>query len=42
MNVTTATEANLIAAADEGQLAYAERAGRVIVTYDDDFLRLHQ
>lgn len=42
ISVTTATEAHLLAATDDDQLAYAEREGRVIVTHDDDFLRLHQ
>ena len=42
INVTTATETNLLAALDEDQLACASEAQRVIVTHDDDFLRLHQ
>ncbi len=36
-----ATEAGLLGATDAQFLAYAQQAGRVVVTHDDDFLRLH-
>lgn len=41
ISVTTSTEAGLIGAADEQQLGFASANGRVLVTHDDDFLRLH-
>ena len=37
----TATDAGLLAAADEAVLARALMEGRVLVTHDGDFLRLH-
>jgi len=40
IDVTTTVEANLRSSSDEDQLAYAQRENRVIVTHDDDFLRL--
>jgi hypothetical protein len=39
--VTTAKEAGLLGASDEGHLAFAWSQGRVILTHDPDFLRLH-
>jgi len=41
IDVLTTPEAGLLGAADEEQLAFAVRQGRVIFTQDDDFLRLH-
>jgi predicted nuclease of predicted toxin-antitoxin system len=38
--ITTAA-AGLLGVADEAQLAAARAAGRVLVTHDHDFLRLH-
>jgi predicted nuclease of predicted toxin-antitoxin system len=40
VDVTTTVEANLRTSSDEEQLAYVQRENRVIVTHDDDFLRL--
>jgi hypothetical protein len=40
IDVTTTGEAGLLAASDEEQLAYALRAGRVLVSRDHDFLVL--
>ena len=42
VDVTTTREADLEGADDEAHLAYAHTAGRVLVTHDEDFLRLHQ
>jgi predicted nuclease of predicted toxin-antitoxin system len=41
IDVTTSTDATLIGAADEEQLAFATREERVLVTHDRDHLRLH-
>lgn len=41
IDVTTVVEAGLRSAADEVHLAHAQREGRVLVTHDADFLRLH-
>lgn len=41
INVTTSAEADLIGASDEEQLALATGEGRVLITHDDDFVRLH-
>ncbi len=41
IDVTTSVEAGLVGADDPAQLAFATTSGRVLVTYDDDFLRLH-
>lgn len=41
IDVTTSVEAGLLAASDLDQLDYTVRAGRVIITLDTDFLRLH-
>jgi predicted nuclease of predicted toxin-antitoxin system len=41
IDVTTSHGAGLLGAGDREQLAYATEQRRVIVTHDDDFLRLH-
>ena len=41
IDVITTGDADLIGATDEHQLAHGRVHGRVIVTHDDDFLRLH-
>jgi uncharacterized protein with PIN domain len=41
VDVTTTADAGLLNAGDPAQLAYAATEGRVIITHDDDFLRLH-
>jgi len=41
VEVTTTAEAQLLGVPDNGHLAYAWAQGRVIVTHDADFLRLH-
>lgn len=41
IDVSTTAESGLCSASDEEQLAYATRTGRVLVTFDYDFLRLH-
>jgi len=41
LDVTTSSEAQLLAAKDEEQLAFATREARVLVTRDQDFLRLN-
>ena len=41
IDVTTSTDARLIGATDEEQLAFAATEGRVLVTHDSDHLRLH-
>jgi predicted nuclease of predicted toxin-antitoxin system len=41
IDVTTATEAGLTGARDEEQLKFAASSGRVLLTQDADFLRLH-
>ena len=40
VDVTTTSEAHLMGAADEEQIAYAVAETRVIVTHDHDFLAL--
>ena len=40
IDVLTLSEAGMLGASDEDHLAYAYEKGRVLVTYDDDFLRL--
>ena len=40
IDVTTATDAGLLAASDQVQLNYALQNDRVAVSHDDDFLRL--
>jgi predicted nuclease of predicted toxin-antitoxin system len=41
IDVTTSNDAGLLEAPDEEHVAFALREGRVIVTHDADFLRLH-
>ena len=41
VDVTSTPEAGLMGATDEEQLAFANEQGRVIITQDTDFLRLH-
>ena len=41
VDVLTVTEAGLLGAADDAHLARALRDGRVVLTHDVDFLRLH-
>jgi hypothetical protein len=41
VDVTTTAEARLLGADDKDQLAFAASHGRVMVTHDADFLRLH-
>lgn len=41
IDVTTTKDAGLAGASDHAQLSYATTSARVIVTGDDDFLRLH-
>ena len=41
IDVTTTPEVGLIGTSDEAQLNCAASAGRVIITNDTDFLRLH-
>ncbi|NET61016.1 MAG: hypothetical protein F6K47_34280 [Symploca sp. SIO2E6] len=42
IDVTTSPEEGLIGASDEEQIAFALSGTRVIFTFDDDFLQLHQ
>lgn len=41
IDIVTAAEAGLLGASDKEQLSRAHTAGRVLVTHDPDFLRLH-
>jgi predicted nuclease of predicted toxin-antitoxin system len=41
IDVTTAADAGLAGANDVAQLEFAVSSGRVLVTHDADFLRLH-
>jgi hypothetical protein len=41
IQVTTTKDAGLIGASDEVQLSFASQQGCVLVTQDDDFLKLH-
>lgn len=41
IDVTTAADAGLTGAADAAHLEFAASSGRVVVTQDGDFLRLH-
>ncbi|MGA3044434.1 MAG: DUF5615 family PIN-like protein [Bryobacteraceae bacterium] len=41
IDLTTTADAGLLGAADMQQLEFAASSGRVMVTQDDDFLRLH-
>ena len=40
IDVTTTPESGLMAASDGEQLAYCRREGRVLFTYDEDFLAM--
>ncbi len=40
IDVSTTSEAGLIGQSDAKQLAFIQRENRVIVTHDDDFLRI--
>jgi predicted nuclease of predicted toxin-antitoxin system len=40
-DVTMPVEVGLLEATDEQQLAFATSGGRVLVTHDSDFLRMH-
>lgn len=42
LDVVTSTEAGLLGAPDTVQLAHAHATGRVIVTQDRDYTRLHR
>ena len=42
IDVLTAQDANLCGASDPDQLAFATAQGRVLATFDSDFLALHQ
>jgi predicted nuclease of predicted toxin-antitoxin system len=41
IDVTTTNDVGLAGARDDAQLSFATASARVIVTQDDDFLRLH-
>jgi hypothetical protein len=41
IDVTTTSQAGLIGKDDPNQIQFAKTEGRVIVTHDPDFLRLH-
>jgi predicted nuclease of predicted toxin-antitoxin system len=41
VDVSTSVSADLVSAEDESQLEFAQSEDRVLVTHDDDFLRLH-
>ena len=41
-DVTCAAEVGMVGVSDEKQLSFATEAGRMIVTQDADFLRLHE
>lgn len=41
IDVTTPTDANLLQAKDHEHLAYARSTGRVMVTFDSDYIQLH-
>ena len=41
IDVTTTADAGLVGAADRDHLAFGAATGRVVVTQDVDFLRLH-
>jgi predicted nuclease of predicted toxin-antitoxin system len=41
IDVTTTADAGLIGATDMAHFEFASSSGRVLVTQDDDFLRLH-
>ncbi|MCA9151108.1 MAG: DUF5615 family PIN-like protein [Planctomycetales bacterium] len=41
IDVTTSSEARLLGTSDDEQLAFAKREDRVLITRDQDFLRLN-
>lgn len=41
IEVTTTSEKGLISASDQAQLTFTLNENRVIVTHDDDFIKLH-
>ena len=41
IDVTTTPEVGLLSATDEEQAAHGLRTGRIVITQDRDFLRLH-
>ncbi|OGL43912.1 MAG: hypothetical protein A2161_18160 [Candidatus Schekmanbacteria bacterium RBG_13_48_7] len=41
VDIRTSKSARMLGASDKKQLAYSLKHERVIVTFDDDFLRLH-
>ncbi len=41
IDVTTAADAGLLAAIDEEHMRFARSQDRVLVTHDEDYLRLH-
>jgi len=41
IEVSTPVDARLLSATDEEHLAFGRSEGRVVITHDDDFLRLH-
>jgi len=41
IDATTTSDAGMMGAIDRAQLSFATDTGRVLVTQDDDFLRLH-
>lgn len=41
IDVTTTSDAGLVGAEDRDHLAFAAAAGRVVITQDVDFLKLH-
>jgi hypothetical protein len=41
IDATTASDAGLLGASDAEHVEFASRENRILVTHDDDFLRLH-
>ena len=41
LDVTTSNDTGLVGSTDEQQLEYATSAGRILVTHDEDFLKMH-
>ena len=41
IDTTTAADVGLIGASDEDHLAFARKTGRILLTQDADFLRIH-
>ena len=41
VDTLTVSEAGMLGASDQVHLSFARREGRVLLTQDDDFLRLH-